>query len=129
MNARDYQRIMTEEGLQSSRAVQFFLDGAIRIQQCITNLQRWYLKESLERGSTGILDGITNFEEQKEWYIRQAIDTARAEKYLGFKIEESGDKGILQLYQVRQKDKSFEMDLAWLAVNLYWTVRESEWFK
>lgn len=123
MNARDYQRIMTEEGLQTSGAVSFYLDGAMRIQQCILNLRRHYLKDSLERGSTGILDGITHFEEEKEWYIRQAIDTARAEKYLGFKIEESGDKGILQLYEERQQDHSFEMDLAWLAVNLYWTMK------
>ena len=103
MNARDYLKIMQREGLEESQAVMLPLDEAKRIQKQIKSLQR-YLDRSIKVGSTVLLDYLQKLEVDKDFYINCALDIARGERQLGFKVLETGDVGILALYAAKSKD-------------------------
>lgn len=80
MNYRDYVEIMKSEGLYESLAVKSHLSSAIYWQKAIKNLSKYdeQVKNNL----------IKKFEELKIKAILTAIDIARFEKDLGFRIEE-----------------------------------------
>lgn len=80
MNYRDYVEIMKSEGLYESLAVKSHLNSAIYWQKAIKNLSKYdeQVKNNL----------IKKFEELKIKAILTAIDIARFEKDLGFRIEE-----------------------------------------
>lgn len=103
MNARDYLKIMQRERLEESQAVMLPLEEAKKIQKQIKSLQR-YLDRSIKVGSTVLLDYLQKLEADKDFYINCALDIARGERQLGFKILETGDVGILALYAAKSKD-------------------------
>lgn len=103
MNARDYLKIMQRERLEQSQAVMLPLEEAKRIQKQIKSLQV-YLDRSIKVGSTVLLDYLQKLEADKDFYINCALDIARGERQLGFKILETGDVGILALYAAKSKD-------------------------
>lgn len=103
MNARDYLKIMQREQLEESQAVMLPLEEAKKIQKQIKSLQR-YLDRSIKVGSTVLLDYLQKLEADKDFYINCALDIARGERQLGFKILETGDVGILALYAAKSKD-------------------------
>ena len=103
MNARDYLKIMERERLEQSQAVMLPLEEAKKIQKQIKSLQR-YLDRSIKVGSTVLLDYLQKLEADKEFYINCALDIARGERQLGFKVLETGDVGILALYAAKSKD-------------------------
>ena len=103
MNARDYLKIMQRERLEQSQAVMLPLEEAKKIQKQIKSLQR-YLDRSIKVGSTVLLDYLKKLENDKDFYINCALDIARGERQLGFKILETGDVGILALYAAKNKD-------------------------
>lgn len=103
MNARDYLKIMERERLEQSQAVMLPLEEAKRIQKQIKSLQR-YLDRSIKVGSTVLLDYLKKLEADKDFYINCALDIARGERKLGFKVLETGDVGILALYAAKSKD-------------------------
>ena len=103
MNARDYLKIMQRERLEQSQAVMRPLEEAKKIQQQIKSLQQ-YLDRSIKMGSTVLLDYMQKLEADKDFYINYALDIARGEKKLRFKVLETGDAGILALYAAKSKD-------------------------
>lgn len=103
MNARDYLKIMERERLEQSQAVMLPLEEAKKIQKQIKSLQR-YLDRSIKVGSTVLLDYLKKLENDKDFYINCALDIARGERQLGFKVLETGDVGILALYAAKSKD-------------------------
>lgn len=103
MNARDYLKIMERERLEQSQAVMLPLEEAKKIQKQIKSLQR-YLDRSIKVGSTVLLDYLQKLEADKDFYINCALDIARGERQLGFKVLETGDVGILALYAAKSKD-------------------------
>lgn len=84
MNYRDYVEIMQDEELQESLSVKKYLESAIYWQKAIKNLDKYdnQTKNNLK----------SKFEELKIQAILQALDIARFEKDLGFKIEEEYDE-------------------------------------
>ena len=103
MNARDYLKIMQRERLEESQAVMLPLEEAKKIQKQIKSLQT-YLDRSIKIGSTVLLDYLQKLEADKDFYINCALDIARGEQQLGFKVLETGDVGILALYAAKNKD-------------------------
>lgn len=103
MNARDYLKIMQRERLEQSQAVMLPLEEAKKIQKQIKSLQV-YLDRSIKVGSTILLDYLQKLEADKDFYINCALDIARGERQLGFKVVETGDVGILALYAAKSKD-------------------------
>lgn len=103
MNARDYLKIMQRERLEQSQAVMLPLEEAKKIQKQIKSLQG-YLDRSIKVGSTVLLDYLQKLEADKDFYINCALDIARGERQLGFKVLETGDVGILALYAAKSKD-------------------------
>ena len=103
MNARDYLKVMQRERLEESQAVMLPLEEAKKIQKQIKSLQG-YLDRSIKVGSTILLDYLKKLEDEKDFYINCALDIARGERQLGFKILETGDVGILALYAAKSKD-------------------------
>ena len=103
MNARDFLKIMEREKLGQSQAVMLPLEEAKKIQKQIKSLQR-YLDRSIKVGSTVLLDYMRKLEADKDFYINCALDIARGERQLGFKVLETGDVGILALYAAKRKD-------------------------
>ncbi len=103
MNARDYLKIMQRERLEESQAVMLPLEEAKKIQKQIKSLQR-YLDRTVKVGSTVLLDYLEKLEDDKDFYINCALDIARGERKLGFKVLETGDVGILALYAAKSKD-------------------------
>lgn len=103
MNARDYLKIMQRERLEESQAVMLPLEEAKKIQKQIKSLQK-YLDRSIKVGSTILLDYLQKLEAEKDFYINCALDIARGEQQLGFKVLETGDVGILALYAAKNKD-------------------------
>ena len=103
MNARDYLKIMERERLEQSQAVMLPLEEATKIQKQIKSLQR-YLDRTVKVDSTVLLDYLKKLEDDKDFYINCALDIARGERQLGFKILETGDVGILALYAAKSKD-------------------------
>lgn len=103
MNARDYLKIMQRERLEESQAVMLPLEEAKKIQKQIKSLQK-YLDRSIKVGSTILLDYLKKLEADKDFYINCALDIARGERQLGFKVLETGDVGILALYAAKSKD-------------------------
>ena len=103
MNARDYLKIMQRERLEQSQAVMLPLEEAKKIQKQIKSLQQ-YLDRSIKMGSTVLLDYMQKLEADKDFYINCALDIARGERQLGFKVLETGDVGILALYAAKSKD-------------------------
>lgn len=103
MNARDYLKIMQRERLEQSQAVMLPLEEAKKIQKQIKSLQG-YLDRSIKVGSTILLDYLQKLEADKDFYINCALDIARGERQLGFKVLETGDVGILALYAAKSKD-------------------------
>ena len=103
MNARDYLKVMQRERLEQSQAVMLPLEEAKKIQKQINSLQK-YLDRSIKVGSTILLDYLKKLEADKDFYINCALDIARGERQLGFKVLETGDVGILALYAAKSKD-------------------------
>jgi len=103
MNARDYLKIMQRERLEESQAVMLPLEEAKKIQKQIKSLQK-YLDRTVKVGSTVLLDYLQKLESDKDFYINCALDIARGERQLGFKVLETGDVGILALYAAKSKD-------------------------
>ena len=103
MNARDYLKIMQRERLEESQAVMLPLEEAKKIQKQIKSLQQ-YLDKLIKMGSTESLDYMQKLEADKDFYINCALEIARGERQLGFKILETGDTGILALYESKSKD-------------------------
>ena len=103
MNARDYLKIMEQERLEQSQAVMLPLEEAKKIQKQIKSLQV-YLDRSIKEGSTILLDYMQKLEADKDFYINYALEIARCERQLGFKVLETGDAGILALYAAKSKD-------------------------
>lgn len=103
MNARDYLKIMQRERLEESQAVMLPLEEAKKIQKQIKSLQV-YLDRSIKEGSTILLDYTQKLEADKDFYIHYALEIARCERQLGFKVLETGDAGILALYAAKSKD-------------------------
>lgn len=103
MNARDYLKIMQRERLEESQAVMLPLEEAKKIQKQIKSLQQ-YLDKLIKMGSTESLDYMQKLEADKDFYINCALEIARCERKLGFKVLETGDAGILALYSAKSKD-------------------------
>lgn len=113
MNARDYLKIMQRERLEESQAVMLPLEEAKKIQKQIKSLQR-YLDRTVKVSSTVILDYLKKLEDDKDFYINCALDIARGEKQLGFKVLETGDVGILALYAAKSEDTEDKYYQHWI---------------
>ncbi|MFW3538221.1 hypothetical protein [Vagococcus fluvialis] len=84
MNYRDYVEIMKSEGLYESLSVKSYLKSAMYWQKAIKNLSKYDVETKNNL--------VKKFEELKIKAILAAIDIARFEKDLGFRIEEDYDK-------------------------------------
>lgn len=84
MNYRDYIEIMQDEGLQESLSVKKHLESAIYWQKAIKSLDKY--DDQTENNLK------SQFEELKIKAILLALDIARFEKELGFRIEEDYDE-------------------------------------
>lgn len=84
MNYRDYKEIMEAEQLQESEAVRYYLGRAAYWQKAIKRLEQYdnAAKQRL----------LPKFMNTKISFIWQAIDIARFEKEIGFKINEESDQ-------------------------------------
>lgn len=80
MNYRDYVEIMKSEGLYESLAVKSHLNSAMYWKKAIKNLSKYDVETKNNL--------VKKFEELKIKAILAAIDIARFEKDLGFRIEE-----------------------------------------
>lgn len=84
MNYRDYVEIMQDEELQESLSVKKYLESAAYWQKAIKSLDKYdgQTKNNLK----------SKFEELKIGAILQALDIARFEKNLGYRMIEDYDE-------------------------------------
>lgn len=96
MNYKDYLKIMQEENLRESLLVNIFLDEA--------KTQQRYLK-SLRKHRLNNYDGIPLIVLRKDIAILEAIDTARHEKMLGYRIVEDGELLAMRHALLKAKER------------------------
>ncbi len=84
MNHRDYVEIMRSEVLYESLSVKSYLKSVVYWQKAIKNLSKYDVETKNNL--------VKKFEELKIKAILAAIDIARFEKDLGFRIEEDYDQ-------------------------------------
>lgn len=101
MNYRDYIAIMQKEGLRESQLVNVYLDEAKKQQRLLLALKKFQL---LNNQWPAILS------RRKTEAILQAIETAKHEKALGYRIVEDGEaiaaKYALQKAMERRQERT-----------------------
>lgn len=104
MNYHDYVEIMKDEELEESDTVHYYLNRAKYWQRAINNLKKKDMpQEQFERTTK-------KFTEYKIYFILMAIDFARLEKKIGFKINEQYYDALesleRKLYEVNNTNSS-----------------------